>query len=1186
MTNNLKYVEMLMEMASKKLDDPKLREKLSALEHDQWQFWAKQVSPEVSAQRRARWKKDFKEYEALPDDVKNDDRKWADKVLDVVRKYLLDEDLEVLEGLEPHKLALQKERSSRPGKLSFSIQHQDHGDIGRLYGTLEDNGRYKVDGAFLHTTKLDLLDPGLQSKVNKAAKHWDYSIQKENELLRHTIGHAAIRHLMKQLPAHGVKSLYTDSRVSGSGSKKFADRETKPRQVAETVTMGFDGHPVATSGRDHQRGDKVIVFREGHAVDKGQVTHVTDTHIHVDGFPLDRRQHQFFLTEGLDEASDESHLPIEHHLEHLNKELGPHHYQTYKMGEGAHHHWRWDNGARIEIRDTKFYGQTSRKNKSTSVLWYMHVPETHRGKKLGSRMFNLAMSHARSQGHSLTVHEFNSPEGLRTGMAFTKSVRTSSASLPVHGEYHVRFHPGESPNKSKPRWHGFYKEMLTEDIDEMIATREMVLRAGKSARARMAAHLALLPPGINCSYCGALPGAAHNLYYHRDALDAFPVNVGDSAPEGDSDSGDGGAGGSESTDEGWEFLDEKSKEGRLASLADFFEYKEKPAARNTFRNFQRSDGHTFSIWKGGRSHNAWHHVGKGSHDEFAQGKSLEDLRDHLMKLHGTLKESLNEGRHLHSKRHPWSPTLRKAGFTFSRVSVSPYHMDHPISRSVYTHPTHGEIQLVHDVNNRQFSWDHISSDGSGRYNNHGHGTSHDTLKNHLSNLSESADDSFGLNIRAAVFSSRGGRANIQDHLNNRAWISPTGKLEPLSGATHEMTLARVGIGCDKHVQDASDSSTTCDECSKHQVRKGYVRKMFPDHYVTDGSLSQRRRVEEHARANHPEVKKIHVTNALNSRTDTFDLHEETVDEIIPIAPIIFGAQAAAGLLFGKATIGGKTFQGPLRNAAFPEKRQPYVPDRPGRAEGAPATTSGVLLPRVDPSGRVQRSVNPLPGINTSSVRATGSARIAPSEPRGPRTSPVPATPSRGSGASPSSAVTPRSSGSAPSPAPVSTLTGGQKVYGSASNPLTTMPKETEGPAVHKPPAREGSAITKAADRHGIPPNVALGLTSQESGFKNSAVSNKNARGLTQITQPALDDYNKAHGTSHNLGNMSDPDTNAEVGMWYLKTRSGSMSDKLGSFYAGEKGSRGSAAGDARKYAREVLARSREYTAASDKVFSR
>jgi hypothetical protein len=65
---------------------PQKREKLSALEHDQWVQWSQQIAKteNISADRLARWKKLWVPYSQLSESYKDDDRKWADKVIKII----------------------------------------------------------------------------------------------------------------------------------------------------------------------------------------------------------------------------------------------------------------------------------------------------------------------------------------------------------------------------------------------------------------------------------------------------------------------------------------------------------------------------------------------------------------------------------------------------------------------------------------------------------------------------------------------------------------------------------------------------------------------------------------------------------------------------------------------------------------------------------------------------------------------------------------------------------------------------------------------------------------------------------------------------------------------------------------------------------------------------------------------
>jgi len=70
------------------MSEEDLLEELAALEHDQWMEWSKAVAEEVSEDRKDRWKSFWVSYEELAEDVKDADRKYAEKVLEILKPYL------------------------------------------------------------------------------------------------------------------------------------------------------------------------------------------------------------------------------------------------------------------------------------------------------------------------------------------------------------------------------------------------------------------------------------------------------------------------------------------------------------------------------------------------------------------------------------------------------------------------------------------------------------------------------------------------------------------------------------------------------------------------------------------------------------------------------------------------------------------------------------------------------------------------------------------------------------------------------------------------------------------------------------------------------------------------------------------------------------------------------------------
>lgn len=70
-----------------KISKKELLEELAKIEHNQWIEWSKAIQSEISEDRRNRWKKYWVDYEDLSEDVKEQDRVYARKVIDAVEKH-------------------------------------------------------------------------------------------------------------------------------------------------------------------------------------------------------------------------------------------------------------------------------------------------------------------------------------------------------------------------------------------------------------------------------------------------------------------------------------------------------------------------------------------------------------------------------------------------------------------------------------------------------------------------------------------------------------------------------------------------------------------------------------------------------------------------------------------------------------------------------------------------------------------------------------------------------------------------------------------------------------------------------------------------------------------------------------------------------------------------------------------
>lgn len=75
------------------------REEIAELEHEQWMMWAREVAREekISSKRLLRWGDYLIPYKDLPEDVKEHDRKWADKILNILLTTLTEFEREVRE---------------------------------------------------------------------------------------------------------------------------------------------------------------------------------------------------------------------------------------------------------------------------------------------------------------------------------------------------------------------------------------------------------------------------------------------------------------------------------------------------------------------------------------------------------------------------------------------------------------------------------------------------------------------------------------------------------------------------------------------------------------------------------------------------------------------------------------------------------------------------------------------------------------------------------------------------------------------------------------------------------------------------------------------------------------------------------------------------------------------------------
>lgn len=70
------------------LDTSTLRERLAALEHEQWARWTRHMLDHLSHENVERWRRQIDTpYELLSEPEKQSDREWADRVLQIVEPF-------------------------------------------------------------------------------------------------------------------------------------------------------------------------------------------------------------------------------------------------------------------------------------------------------------------------------------------------------------------------------------------------------------------------------------------------------------------------------------------------------------------------------------------------------------------------------------------------------------------------------------------------------------------------------------------------------------------------------------------------------------------------------------------------------------------------------------------------------------------------------------------------------------------------------------------------------------------------------------------------------------------------------------------------------------------------------------------------------------------------------------------
>jgi hypothetical protein len=66
-----------------------LIEALAELEHEQWMYWSQSIAAEVPALTKAKWQRSWIAYPDLNNELKEADRVWARKVVNLLRERQL-----------------------------------------------------------------------------------------------------------------------------------------------------------------------------------------------------------------------------------------------------------------------------------------------------------------------------------------------------------------------------------------------------------------------------------------------------------------------------------------------------------------------------------------------------------------------------------------------------------------------------------------------------------------------------------------------------------------------------------------------------------------------------------------------------------------------------------------------------------------------------------------------------------------------------------------------------------------------------------------------------------------------------------------------------------------------------------------------------------------------------------------
>ena len=92
-------------------------------------------------------------------------------------------------------------------------------------------------------------------------------------------------------------------------------------------------------------------------------------------------------------------------------------------------------------------------------------------------------------------------------------------------------------------------------------------------------------------------------------------------------------------------------------------------------------------------------------------------------------------------------------------------------------------------------------------------------------------------------------------------------------------------------------------------------------------------------------------------------------------------------------------------------------------------------------------------------------------------------------------------------------------------------------------------IFKQCEEYKLPVYVIYALIDTESEMYNKAKSKKNCRGLCQVSEGCLIDYNKVHKQEYEFDDMYDVRKNIQVGIWYYQRHRKEVNDDWVQLYA-------------------------------------